>query len=196
MGYDKTTWNPGAVPGISAANLNHLETQYDEAIVTSQAQVDAHKDLATGVHGAGASVLATAADIATHAALATHLVSGLIVMWHGLIANIPAGFVICDGNNSTPNLLTKFVQGVVTAATNPGAVGGAATHTLSVAELPAHHHREYSGIVTIGEDNTFYQSVGRTRTPNDTFIDTGDTGGDGAHENEPTFYDIAFIMKT
>lgn len=30
MAYQKTQWNPGAAPGISAANLNHLETQYDE----------------------------------------------------------------------------------------------------------------------------------------------------------------------
>lgn len=30
MAYTKTTWNEGAAPGISAANLNHLETQYDE----------------------------------------------------------------------------------------------------------------------------------------------------------------------
>lgn len=27
--YTKTTWNSGAAPGISAANLNNLETQYD-----------------------------------------------------------------------------------------------------------------------------------------------------------------------
>lgn len=51
--------------------------------------------------------------------------SGLIALWHGTIATIPTGWVICDGNNSTPNLLNKFVRGVVTAATNPGTTGGA-----------------------------------------------------------------------
>lgn len=30
MAYNKTTWNEGIAPGISAANLNNLETQYDE----------------------------------------------------------------------------------------------------------------------------------------------------------------------
>jgi len=65
------------------------------------------------------------------------VVSGLIVMWHGTIANIPAGFVICDGNNSTPNLLTRFVQGVATAGTNPGATGGATAKTTS-----GHQHDE------------------------------------------------------
>lgn len=32
MPYTKTTWVGGATPPISAANLNHLETQYDEAV--------------------------------------------------------------------------------------------------------------------------------------------------------------------
>ena len=31
MAYAKTTWVNGGAPPISAANLNHLETQYDEA---------------------------------------------------------------------------------------------------------------------------------------------------------------------
>ncbi len=31
MPYTKTTWVNGVAPPISAANLNHLETQYDEA---------------------------------------------------------------------------------------------------------------------------------------------------------------------
>ncbi len=30
MAYTKTTWVEGSAPGISAANLNKLETQYDE----------------------------------------------------------------------------------------------------------------------------------------------------------------------
>lgn len=32
MPYAKTNWNPGAAPGISAANLNNLETQYESAV--------------------------------------------------------------------------------------------------------------------------------------------------------------------
>ncbi len=55
------------------------------------------------------------------------LPAGCIVMWAGTIATIPAGWVICDGNNGTPNLLAKFIKGVATAATNPGGTGGAAS---------------------------------------------------------------------
>jgi hypothetical protein len=49
-------------------------------------------------------------------------------MWHGLIANIPAGFVLCDGLNGTPDLRSKFVKGAAAAA-EAGDTGGSATHT-------------------------------------------------------------------
>jgi len=51
-----------------------LETTAGSAAAASAA-VDAHKDLATGVHGAGGSTLATTANIATHASV-TALVHG------------------------------------------------------------------------------------------------------------------------
>lgn len=54
---------------------------------------------------------------------------GIICMWHGLLANIPGGWGLCDGTNGTPNLTNTFVKGVATNATNPGATGGSATHT-------------------------------------------------------------------
>lgn len=63
--------------------------------------------------------------------------SGLIAMWHGLLANIPAGWVLCDGQNGTPDLRDKFVKGAAAAA-EPGTVGGSATHTH--ADHPALSH--------------------------------------------------------
>lgn len=119
--------------------------------------------------------------------------SGIIAIWHGTIANIPAGWVICDGNNSTPNLLTRFIQGVATAATDPGATGGEATHTLVVGEIPSHTHDVHeSSDITGG-----HASLGGTDDPAPSGTKTSDaTGGGGAHENEPLFYDVAFLMKT
>ena len=63
------------------------------------------------------------------AAGAGALPSGCIVMWSGLLANIPAGYILCDGGGGSPNLLTRFVRQVPDAITNPGGVGGANTHT-------------------------------------------------------------------
>lgn len=128
--------------------------------------------------------------------------SGLIVMWHGAIATIPAGYVICDGNNDTPNLLTRFVQGVATAATDPGTTGGATAKTTSghQHDLPVGYYA--TGIPFDMEEfgtgdqisclriaNTSTHSYSRpaslTKTKTDSITDI-----------RPLFYDVAFIMKT
>ena len=54
--------------------------------------------------------------------------SGVIAMWHGALTDIPSGWVLCDGTNSTPDLRDKFVRGAAAGA-DPGATGGAETHT-------------------------------------------------------------------
>lgn len=119
--------------------------------------------------------------------------SGLIALWHGTIANIPSGWLICDGNNGTPNLLAKFVQGVATAATNPGATGGSATTTLTTTELPAHTHtiNELDGLG--GSERFQHDSVGGG-VSNTITSNTNGTGS--AFSNEPAFYDVAFLMKS
>lgn len=91
--------------------------------------------------GSNGQVLTLAAGVPTWAAAGGGSIpSGLIAMWHGLIANIPSGWVICDGNNSTPNLLDKFVKSVPTAATNPGTTGGENSVTLDATKIPSHQH--------------------------------------------------------
>ena len=101
------------------------------------------------------------------------LTAGVIVIWAGTIANIPAGYVICDGNNSTPNLLAKFIEGVATAATNPGTTGGSLT---PITGGP-------SATRTAGLDGSQSSFGTNTHTHN-------------AVDGRPPFYDVAFIMKT
>lgn len=77
----------------------------------------------------GAAALTGGGEISLHShAGAGSLPTGLIVMWHGLIANIPSGWALCDGANGTPDLRTRFVQGAA-AGVEAGATGGAATHS-------------------------------------------------------------------
>ena len=120
--------------------------------------------------------------------------AGAVIVWPDTIASIPSGFVICDGNNGTENLLQKFLQGVATAATNPGATGGSATHTLVTGEIPAHTHTSWiwkgGGAANSEPYNDGALSSYATQKSN------GSTGGGGAHANEPPFHDVAFIMKT
>lgn len=59
------------------------------------------------------------------------LSSGLIFLWPSTEASIPAGW------DRVPELDSRYVKGVATASTQPGATGGATTHTHTV---PTHTH--------------------------------------------------------
>ncbi len=65
--------------------------------------------------------------------------SGLIVLWHGALSEVPEGWLLCDGANGTPDLRDRFVFG---ASSNvvPGTTGGANSVTLTEAQLPSHSH--------------------------------------------------------
>ena len=82
-------------------------------------------------------------------------VSGMIILWSGSTGSIPSGFVLCDGNNSTPNLTDRFVVGAG-AAYGVGASGGSSTVTLSIANLPSHNHtiNNHTHSFTTGNPNT------------------------------------------
>ena len=96
--------------------------------------------------------------LATTAFVHTVLPKGTIVMWSGSATNIPLGWALCNGTNSTPDLQDRFIMAAgttypahtqggtsqVVATVNPqgghnhgGQTGG---HVLTEAEMPAHSH--------------------------------------------------------
>jgi len=82
-------------------------------------------------------------------------VSGMIILWSGNTGNIPTGFVLCDGNNGTPNLTDRFVVGAG-AAYSPGATGGNDSQTLALNQIPSHSHtiNNHTHSFTTGNPNT------------------------------------------
>ena len=65
---------------------------------------------------------------------------GMILMWSGRLSEIPSGWALCDGQNGRPNLLGRFVMGVRSGSTNPGATGGSNSLTLAQSQIPPHNH--------------------------------------------------------
>jgi microcystin-dependent protein len=138
--------------------------------------------------------------------------SGGIIMWSGTIGNIPSGWVLCDGNNSTPDLRNRFIVGA--GSTYPvTATGGTAD-----ANVVSHSH-SFSGTTDgVGDHNhsLFGSSSGTTgtgafenrvpsgsRTSGDagahdhTFSgNTSSSGSSGTNANLPPYYALAYIMKS
>jgi hypothetical protein len=64
---------------------------------------------------------------------------GTIIMWWGDGTKIPAGWAKCDGTQGTPDLRDR-VPVAAGGAYAAGAVGGNATTTITVNQLPVHNH--------------------------------------------------------
>ena len=147
---------------------------------------------ATGVTVTGA-VTATsfAGDGSALTGLGGGLPSGAIILWSGAVNAIPTGYVLCNGQNSTPNLIDRFVVGAGSVYA-VGATGGAATHTLTEAEMPAHVHHfliQNGSNVPMG----YAQSANGT---NIGWAGTNSKGSSAAHNNLPPYYALCYIMKT
>jgi hypothetical protein len=66
---------------------------------------------------------------------------GTVVMWWGAPNSVPAGWILCDGYNGTPNLLDRFPYG---AGGSMGiAYGGNSFPVISTAQMPVHTHVVY-----------------------------------------------------
>ncbi|BAV39304.1 tail collar domain [Tenacibaculum phage pT24] len=80
--------------------------------------------------------------------LRSNLPIGTIVIWSGNPNTIPAGFILCDGNNDTPNYGGRFLVGYDATNTDynvVGARGGEAFVTLTKAQMPIHSHGGVTG---------------------------------------------------
>ena len=143
-------------------------------------------------------------------------------MWSGTLANIPAGWALCNGGTytapngnsvTTPDLRNRFVYGP-SAGENPGATGGASAYTLTVAQLPPHKHNATTNLHGLDKparfpsdyyyeagynggssSNTGYcNNTSYTYSPSATTA-IENTGSGASIDNRPSYYKLAFIMK-
>jgi hypothetical protein len=135
---------------------------------------------------------------------ATPIPAGGIFLWSGSIGSIPAGYVLCNGSNGTPDLRDRFVVGAGSAyAVN--ATGGSAdavvvSHTHSVND-PGHLHTINPDYWSVSAPNGFTGSGGaggqngQTLTAT-TGITIATAGVSGTNANLPPYYALCYIMKT
>lgn len=112
-----------------------------------------------------------------------HIPPGIIILWRGSIATIPPTFVLCDGNNGTPDLRNKFIIGSGDTYV-PGENGGSLNHTHTFTSL-FHSHS-----MPPGSDIQAGASKGNNTT------DKVASGTTNNGSSLPPFYSLAYIMKT
>ena len=94
-------------------------------------------------------------------------VTGMIMLWSGAANAIPSGWVLCNGSNGTPNLQDKFVVGAGSGY-SVGNTGGAASVTLTTAQLPSHshttnnHRHSFSGSGSSSHSHDIASATGHT----------------------------------
>jgi len=83
----------------------------------------------------GQTIITTSSNTARYATPASLfgdllpvLPAGIIVMWSGTLATIPAGWALCNGTQGTPDLRDKFIKGW-SQGVNPGGTGGSVSNT-------------------------------------------------------------------
>ena len=69
----------------------------------------------------------------------TSIPSGIIAMWSGASNAIPTGWVLCNGQNGTPDLRNRFIVGAGSSY-SVGNTGGSDTVSLNTNQIPAHSH--------------------------------------------------------
>jgi hypothetical protein len=137
--------------------------------------------------------------------------SGLIAIWSGSIGSIPSGWVLCNGQNGTPDLRNSFILGAGSTYA-VGTTGGSAdaivvshTHTATVTD-PGHLHGPLSPATFFYTNNSGSNYTGGASGFGGSFTTASATTGvtvantaagvSGTNANLPPFYALAFIMKT
>lgn len=117
---------------------------------------------------------------------------------------IPVGWVLCDGNNGTPNLASKYIKASATA----GTTGGATTHTHAAVShthtSSAHSHTGTTDNASPSQYQISGTSNGRARNPHNHSLTTDSVTATYANTNLvsaagssiPAYIEAKYIMAT
>lgn len=130
---------------------------------------------------------------------------GMVALWFD-VANIPTGWVVCDGTNGTPDMRDTYVK-MPAVYDNIGTVSGSHAKNIAIANMPNHGHfvpPHDHAITTHQSDSgngagqtqggTFENPVNVSRTGMSATLQTSTVGGGQAFNVEPKHIDALWIM--
>ena len=183
--------------GVSGGHLSFLRNSTDALMRLTSAgavgigttnpgaklEVAGQIKMTGGSPGAGKVLTSDATGVATWGTPST-VPSGVIVMWSGSVASIPAGWALCNGASGTPDLRDRFIIGVGSTY-SPGQVGGAAAINLQ------HNHGGRTGGVIFNAPNGVLTAGALDMRHNHSI--SNDLSA--AQSILPPYYALAYIMK-
>ncbi len=157
--------------GPSATDGGHSHNFVHDHAVTASAHVPAHHELAF-----------------LRAQTAGGLPVGVVAMWSGPLADIPNGWIHCDGSAGTPDLRGAFTRGAP-LGDDPGATGGADSHTHSLSDVPA------GETTTNGGGNGNCSDGGPFMAFHSHSVPSHGHAVKATSSNDPVWHGLAFIMR-
>ena len=162
------------------------------------------------------SVAATLDGSSAQQIISEGVPSGAIAIWAGAEADIPSGWVLCNGLNNSPDLRSRFVVGAGSTYSK-GAYGGTdhlslsektvtvAGQALTAAHLPSHRHPYtdyyrnsggYGGLsVGAGGPGGNHSGYNTTSATSDTHTHSISFTGDDV-DIMPKYWALCFLMKS
>jgi microcystin-dependent protein len=179
-------------------NSEHLTTMSNESIQTLSSVYNTSNLTTTNAVVTGALTAGSINVTGTFNLLPT----GIIVAWTG--SAVPAGWLLCDGTNKTPDLRGRFIlgsgDGTGLTSRKIGDIGGNETQTLTIGQIPTHSHT-FSGDDGVGAagfsivSNFPYDATSKG-AGNGHVYNSGNTGGNQSHAIMPPYYSLAYLMKS
>lgn len=108
------------------------------------------------------------------------IMTGMILMWSGSVANIPGGWALCNGKNGTPDLRDRFILGI--GADTKTRTGGNKTHSHTTGPGDDKTRNALTDAAAAGKKRDNYSDEPHTHTVSTT-------------NHLPPYYKLAFMMK-
>lgn len=136
--------------------------------------------------------------------------SGFIGLWSGAANAIPAGWLLCNGLNGTPNLVDRFVLGAGTSTPAVGTTGGSkdaivVSHTHTATDSGHSHGLQmlagttaFGSVRGVMENSRAFAGLINTGLVQNgqANIAVAAAGQSGTGANMPPYYALCYIMKS
>lgn len=149
--------------------------------------------------------------------------TGMIMMWGGAIADIPSGWILCDGTAPAPDLRDRFVIGasqddgspavaktnvtgsltlsggskdaIIVSHNHSGSAGGGSHSHSMTFKTTSKSENTTPGILSHIENISGYYTQNTANANHNHNLSINSTGSSGTDANLPPYYALAYIYK-